>query len=85
MISGMGDPEGNNKGGFVLLDGETFKARAAADSVWQQQPSKLCCRSVCCPPAVAQPTPASTEHPPPAVLPHPFPAGQGQDVVPGHD
>ncbi|EFN58621.1 hypothetical protein CHLNCDRAFT_140840 [Chlorella variabilis] len=45
MISGMGDPEGNNKGGFVLLDGETFKARAAADSVkdktWSQDTTEF--------------------------------------------
>ncbi|XP_056407514.1 methanethiol oxidase-like isoform X2 [Hyla sarda] len=27
MISALGDPEGNGKGGFVLLDGETFEVK----------------------------------------------------------
>ncbi|XP_075464174.1 methanethiol oxidase-like isoform X2 [Ascaphus truei] len=27
MISAMGDPSGNSKGGFVLLDGETFEVK----------------------------------------------------------
>jgi selenium-binding protein 1 len=25
LVSAMGDPDGNAKGGFVLLDGETFE------------------------------------------------------------
>ncbi|MCP6646236.1 selenium-binding family protein, partial [Klebsiella pneumoniae] len=27
MISSLGDPQGNAKGGFVLLDGETFEVK----------------------------------------------------------
>uniref|UniRef100_A0A8C4RW80 Methanethiol oxidase n=1 Tax=Erpetoichthys calabaricus TaxID=27687 RepID=A0A8C4RW80_ERPCA len=32
MISTMGDPAGNGKGGFILLDGETFEVKGC----WQQ-------------------------------------------------
>jgi selenium-binding protein 1 len=30
----MGDPDGNAKGGFVLLDGETFEVK---DKSWAKQ------------------------------------------------
>uniref|UniRef100_A0A8B9WB88 Methanethiol oxidase n=1 Tax=Bos mutus grunniens TaxID=30521 RepID=A0A8B9WB88_BOSMU len=32
MISALGDPKGNGKGGFVLLDGETFEVKGT----WEQ-------------------------------------------------
>jgi selenium-binding protein 1 len=34
LVSAMGDPDGNAKGGFVLLDGETFEVK---DKSWAKQ------------------------------------------------
>ncbi|XP_040267827.1 methanethiol oxidase-like [Bufo bufo] len=38
MISAVGDPEGNGKGGFVLLDGETFKVKGNWEAEGQAAP-----------------------------------------------
>ncbi|XP_044131990.1 methanethiol oxidase-like [Bufo gargarizans] len=38
MISAMGDPEGNGKGGFVLLDGETFEVKGNWEAEGQAAP-----------------------------------------------
>ncbi|XP_044131996.1 methanethiol oxidase [Bufo gargarizans] len=38
MISALGDPEGNGKGGFVLLDGETFEVKGNWEAEGQAAP-----------------------------------------------
>ncbi|KAI3436518.1 hypothetical protein D9Q98_005935 [Chlorella vulgaris] len=38
MISGMGDADGNAKGGFILLDGDTFEVK---DDKWAEQTTEF--------------------------------------------